>query len=1041
MRANLQDKYASKSTEVQHPTRLISAEHIYLALQKLIALTPTEKQSLKLPIDDSEILLNQAILNMALYQRPWNEDHLLAIYRQSTSLSQNIGPNESAKPTRDHINQWIEQVAQVFQKEQLGYDPAEIDTQQMPDSLDHPVRQLKTVSKVTREINRILLKTGASQLRLKGVKSEENYIAKFLTYNFIKRLTQSVVENELLTEEFSVFIENVTVERCGPFPLHIANTFEAHGTLSRTLLDFGQHPEGDSANNGEPDYIELATHTVNKVTVQLYMRLSQASRQRLAPSAAAQLIRRGNRGDELRFEISSTGIGGTFSHVVRVLNYTLLNDVSCLRDYFPIAHEIMMEQNIVRSGAPAPVIAHSLVNLCKTRALGQAMRGSQRAGELKSYEYFAFDDPVGRGDFCGFDTLNSVANASLQARLKAIKLTGIPPQHYLTDLQDSVNNYFLLRKAQSYIASYPFSSLAQQSFLYKVFGDDWDRTLTPEDPFVYCEIQLAIAESFLTEGRHDKAKNYLQKLEAALEEVSNQGITWYLNFGRDIEFDRDQDFQIFSGALLVRYELCHAQYSYLRNDPEKAWLRLQRAEEHINVRLAKYSLIKEVSQATFHPHYLLLSKIYFLRARLLLFFPFSPRSAITNQRLRIATDVEHNNNLRSDRAVHVGRLHLLEKARLYAACDGDSELYACITAYQCCAYLITAELHAKPIKRLGSHQVGLTANQGMDWARRLRNQALLSYAKAGRQHYYQIKEKSGLSTTQRYYSYGQFEMATVPTIREQRGDEELGLIEFIRKDSTASERILYLDMSILNLDEQLIRDDVPGRESGNERGNAIYLFGPNACYLFFARGMYHLCSDNTEEFGAQVKISSLDEWRTKLAYAYRLFSYAWAIADDGGHLSTQNSNGNNTFRIERSFSVPEAVAEFDQDVASIRDLYPHRITDIASLGRLYASACAVLRGYATTDANKRQQYKTQLSWLLSELHGDVTKGHSINSKHAQKASGQQRQYNKHLKPYLRRCRHHIEEEWAMVEKSHTLGVAEIKKRRKALLQKLFSLRE
>lgn len=1031
LRANLQKKYVSESTDIQHPTRLISAEHIYLALQKLIALTPEEKQSLKLPIDDSEILLNQAILNMALYQRPWNEDHLLAIYRNSTALGQNVGPSQHGKPTRDHINDWIKQVAQAFQKDQLGYDFAEVDSRQMPESIDHPVRQLKTVSKVTREINRILLKTGANQLHLKGINSEEDYIAKFLTYSFIKRLTQSVVENELLTEEFSVFIENVTVERCGPFPLQIADTFDSPGTLSRSLLNFGQRPGDGSAHNGEPDYIELAAHTVNKVTLQLYMRLSQEARQQLAPSVAAQLIRQGNRGDELRFEVSSTGIGGTFSHVVRVLNYTLLNDVSCLRAYFPIAHEIMMEQDIVRSGAPAPVIAHSLVNLCRVRSLGQAMRESQRAGELMSYEYFAFDDPVGRGDFCGFDTLNSVANASLQARLKAIKLTGIPPKKYLADLQESVNNYFLLRKAQSYITGYPFSSLAQQSFLYKVFGSNWDRELTLEDPVVYCEIQLAITESFLTEGLYDQAKRYLQMLEAALENVSNQGITWYSNFGNGIEFDRDQDFQIFSGALLVRYELCHAHYSYLVNAPDESWQRLRRAEDHINVRLAKYSLIKEVSQATFHPHYWLLSKIYFLRARLLLFFPFSPRSTLNNHRLRIATDVEHNNNRRSDRAVHVGRLHLLEKARLYAACDGDSELYACITAYQCCTYLITAASRVAPIKQLGSHQFELTTNQAMDWARRLRNQALLSYAEAGRHHYYQIKEKSGLST-QHYYNYGNFEMETVPTIREQRGDEELGIIEFIRKDSEASEQILYLDMSILNLDEQLIRDDVSGRD----RGNAIYLFGPNACYLFFARGMYHLCSNYVEEFGEKVKISSLDEWRTKLAHAYRLFSYAWAIADEGGHLSTESTNGDEPVRIERSFAVPEEVAELDQDVASIRDLYPHRITDIASLGRLYAAVCAVLRGYTTIDKNQRQQYQTQLSWLLDNLHGEAI----YRQPKCKNASSQQKRYNEHLGIYLRRCRCHIEKEWEAVEKSSVLDAAEITRRRKELLRGLFSLR-
>lgn len=445
----------------------------------------------------------------------------------------------------------------------------------------------------------------------------------------------------------------------------------------------------------------------------------------------------------------------------------------------------------------------------------------------------------------------------MQARLKAIKFTGASPQQYLSDLQYSIDKYFLLRKARSYLLGYPFSSLAKESFLYAAFGKEWDRILELEDPLVYFKIQLELVESFLIEDLHSRAKSYLDKLTSALQNVSDQGVAWYKRFGDDVDLDRN--FQIFSGTLLVRYELCHANYHYLTNKPEDAWKRLQRAESYVNVRLAKYRLVGEVSQAAFQPHYELLARIYFLRARLLLFFPFTASNFSANQHFPLATDVEHNNRLRTERAVHVGRLYLFEKARLYAACNGDSELYACLTAYQCCTYLITAESNIVPMQKVGSRSLELTEDQSRDWARRLRDEALLSYSEAGRRYYYQIKEKSGISE-KRHHDFGKFQIDAVPAIREQRGDEELGIIELERKHSNLSEKILCLDMSILGLDERLIR----GVET-DERGDTIYLFGTNACHLFFMRGMYHLCSNDLKEFGDTIRVDSLSGWSAKLA--------------------------------------------------------------------------------------------------------------------------------------------------------------------------------
>ena len=497
---------------------------------------------------------------------------------------------------------------------------------------------------------------------------------------------------------------------------------------------------------------------------------------------------------------------------------------------------------------------------------------------------------------------------------------------------------------------------------------------------------------FLLEGLCDRAKPYLDQLSALLDEISTQGIATYKYFGENIQLT--EELQIFTSTLLIRYELYQAHYSYLTNNPEEAWERLRKSETHVNLRLMKYSLIDEISQATFEPHYRLLARIYFLRAQILMFAPFTAPISRSTPSINLPTDVEHRNGLRTERSVHISRLYLLEKARLYAACDGDSELYACITAYQCCIYLIASEAEVMPIK-FEAQTFTLNQEQAKDWARQLRDAALLAYTEAGRHHYYQIKEKSGISED-RHHNFGKFTIDAIPTIREIQGGEGPGITEFDRRNGQPPERVLHLDMEILGLDKNLIR----GIE-GQERGETVYLFGTNACYLFFARGMYHLCSEDTHEFGSSETVKSLKDWKDKLDYAYRLFSYAWAIADNGGHITKDETNA---IRIERRFKVPDNVQDLEKDVASIQDLYPHRITDIASLGRLYAAACIVLQGYTKQNKKERQNSSRQLKWLLNNLHSED----SCKERGTQNILGSQKRYNEHLAVYLWRCRRHLE---------------------------------
>ena len=163
-----------------------------------------------------------------------------------------------------------------------------------------------------------------------------------------------------------------------------------------------------------------------------------------------------------------------------------------------------------------------------------------------------------------------------------------------------------------------------------------------------------------------------------------------------------------------------------------------------------------------------------------------------------------------------------------------------------------------------------------------------------------------------------------------------------------------------------------------------------------------------------------------------MFSYAWAIADNGGHIIKDETNA---IRIERRFTVPDDVQDLEKDVASIQDLYPHRITDIASLGRLYAAACIVLKGYAKQTKKDRQNASCQLKWLLNNLHSED----SCQERGTQNIMGSQNRYNEHLADYLLRCRRHLENMWDTLEQANTASHQAMQEYRKNILNILFTI--
>ncbi|MEL6471563.1 MAG: hypothetical protein AAFQ74_17700 [Cyanobacteria bacterium J06623_4] len=995
-------------------SRVLTTEDTLIALHQLTALTPEECTQLGLPKGDGLTLLRQMLLRLRAEGGFENYDVVFRAYKQAVGL--NFSASQSAIENLSGVDELIKKTvkaALAHLPDKPGIPPSRRDNRKAKS----PGKQ-ETIEDLTRkaqkEVRRLLTRSGNTRVFLRDSETEHPYIRHYLRPAFVQKLAQTVVSNERLTQQFPVYLKRVTMEACGPLPFanvgwRADEAGDAYMQLLNPILQSLDKPvELDSAgriHESGPSDEELASQEPVKITVEFYIRVPSAY-EGTVPEIFEEMVSSRTRRKRARrrvdFALTSTGIGGTLSHMIKVINLMLLRDIPCLGSFFPIAHDITSTQQIVRDNVASPVWAHSLVQLCYNQAVGQAL---QRFGHsLSPYEDGAFSDPIGHGDFCGFDFLLAQAQAALQARLQAVCNTGVNPEEYLVQLCERTEKLLILEKAWSSLKRYPFSSMAMIGTLHKsiigsVFGK---RPLKKNDPSIWFDAYLSIAEALLDEGAYRASYFYIRDL-SVLDGYVQQG----LSINRAQVNSQRQELEIFSGSLIVRYLICLANYYYLydREDDrsgdyllpgctpdinrqvlvQKAWAKLEEAKKHVEVRLIKYIVVREPSQGIFNPHYLLLGRIYFTRAKLLTFF---------SQYVPNASDILHTEDFgrerRTEASTHWGRLYLIEKARLYAAADGDGEVYSCYSAMQCYLYLAAAFAKPKNLGLPGRKEV-LSPAGCLQWARTLRNHALVAYAKTGQGCYYDIKEKSGLPDENDEYIYGErglYRIGKIPGILEVRGAEH-------ERPSQENDAFITLDISLLVVESKMLEKLTPQHPTDN-----IYLFGTNACYLFFARGVYLLCSDETEEFEALAPGAEID-WEQKLKRAIRLLNMAWAIAEDGclfeNVKETVAGERKNIRQITRSFTNPDSSTQYtSQEISSVRDLYPRRVNEIADLGKIFSAACMVLRLQTAPD-EERSRIQSDIEKILDMLYGSYRLPMQKTLRALLRKQGR---YNGHLQEYL-----------------------------------------
>jgi len=811
------------------------------------------------------------------------------------------------------------------------------------------------VDKVEREINRIEFQCGINQVRtlLADEVEIENDKSNILSASFVKQLTQSVVENEILTDEFPVYLKYIEIEKKQPLPLYIKQDGKETGLLNPKLL------QNDKSTYSEvTDSIDgLERQFVYTAKVHFYVSPPEDYQPRFPREFAKQTDN--SYSGTLNFYEEVTGIGSPVLNISGAINRVLFWDIPLLSEYMPISNEVLCYEEVIGQSSHSPVWCKTVVRLCKVEDVDRSI------DENKNYEDISSNNDLASGEYCGFDLLEVVARSALLARLRAIKQLGIDANKYLTQLCHRIEELDIFRDAKKLLNFYPFSLKAMEGKLAEtIFANG--KYCTKDSQFNFIEIEpnsswsliayeahLAIADAYLQEGLHRVGKKYLDIIEPHIEK----------NYLSDLG--------------VARYWLCMFRYHYLTDldDPEnihsdryqaiqKALTSLERVEFYVKQRLYKYYKIGEFSQSNFHPFFYILSRATAFHAKIYMY-----ASAYTNRPGgRWETLLEP--------------IRLFEKARIYAARDGNEAYYAYWSAYQSWNYIILAYLGEF------DRNSQISREDCLDWANRLIDHALLCYSSNGKQCYQEIKDNGGkVTNTSRpeidelkyYEKYGSIEVQVIPLIRELPISNSFYGDPRYPQTYNASSHVLSIDMSIL-------------KQPSKISSETIYLFGTHSTILLFAIGMRELCVDQ----GLPEQIKS------RIEKALRIFTYCWAIAKDG---STSNSENNNCeFYLDRNFEKNI----YDQTGDSlIMGLYPHRLTDFADLGKIFAAVCKSILIINQANYSSRTSDNStpnSITWdevetLINSLH-DRCKQSSLKSKEMLEQS----RYNGHLDSQFKRAK-------------------------------------
>jgi hypothetical protein len=877
------DKYIKRQRKVLRSPRITQQDKL-TALKLYSELSEWERNTLELPMDEKSKLTAQLLVCLQSPTIDTSTTLLKKLYSEAIENNLSVSSQSNENNDRDidaEIRMTIEKLLKNYHNFSNEDLKSEVDRHK---------------EKVTRELYRITFQSGLQLLtEIPDSNIQLTDIVSRLSDELVSRLVCSIVENELLTQEFPVFIKWIDVERVRPMPLRIYRKEVPDGLLSSSLVN----PSDGVGISG------LESQTAYKVTVYFRMADKDFSSQENPESKF------------LEFSEEITGIGSPVSLATVAINRILLWDISCLRekDIFPTAKQVLVHEKVLEDNPHKAVWCHTVVQLHTHKAIEDFIESKEIGHGLDIF------NEQSHGDYCGFDVLEVILKSGFHARLRAIKKLGVNPERYLKDLKKKVLESMILKQAKSYLRFYPFSFCAMEGFLeqylFKQEGKDFYRNKNKSTSIEFTEAEgyenknwslfaydahLTLAETLLTEGKQEAAKCYLKDI--------------------NIHIARHEPKCILSDLMKARYHYLMARYHYLydlmnkdriHSDRSNAILalriELEEAKLCLQHRVRMCEAIEELSQSNNHPYFSLLGKINFLEARLYLGF-----CSYLN--------ISYPENIKQV-------LMHLQTARICAARDGSADEYAYYSSFQSWIYSMLA--YSEEVKFMKALE--LSKDECIDWSKRLIHHAIICYGNTGTKIYDQIKFHAGDAKPKRF---GDIIIPEPPFIKEDQGnivlvkkEEDQGDTAMANEEDTKVINIPYF--SLFEYPERNhISDEGPEivRFSSNPPTEVV-LFGTQSSILLFASGMNKLCVLEEKE----------NDLENDLEIIFQYLLAAYATAKDGAH-GPKEITSNEPRKLERLSN--SNIAKL-YPIAQVRGLYLHRIGYVVPLSALALYSCGVIR--------------------------------------------------------------------------------------------------
>jgi hypothetical protein len=303
------------------------------------------------------------------------------------------------------------------------------------------------------------------ELALDFEKQKQEIEVRFSPKKFLQRLTKSIIENQILTEEFPVHMKHIEIQ-------------EIHQSIPQ---------ENNSKNH-------LFAYTVK---VNFYLK---------------------NLNEEIiEFYEEVTGVGSPLSHTIAAINRALLWDIKSLKNYVPIAKQVTFNTEIVGSSNNGSIWGNYIVSLCKIENIN-FQKNSCLIEDLSHGDYCGFDTLEVYAKASFYARLRAIKKTGIFSG-------GILASKYIEELQTKIIQTNHLRTGEKLLHEYPFSLEAMKNYLTDnlLFGcyninDDGFPIISSVKYLPWSlteyEAHLSITEAYLIEGLFTIGKIYLDCIES-----------------------------------------------------------------------------------------------------------------------------------------------------------------------------------------------------------------------------------------------------------------------------------------------------------------------------------------------------------------------------------------------------------------------------------------------------------------------------------------------------------------------------------------------